>query len=92
MKQFYVGLDLGRKWIYGTILDEKKRVVKEAKIECTIGAVEKFLQGMREIRGSAPYKPPARATPSSPLRGEASESLDYIALNNDLCLWSCACT
>ena len=46
MKQFYVGPDLGRKWIYGTILDEKKRVVKEAKIECTIGAVEKFLQGM----------------------------------------------
>ena len=45
MKQFYVGLDLGRRWIYGTILDEKKRVVKEAKIECTIGAVEKFLEG-----------------------------------------------
>lgn len=34
---------MGRKWIYGTIIDEQKRVVKEAKIECTIGAVERFL-------------------------------------------------
>lgn len=46
MKQFYVGLDLGTRWIYGTILDEKKRVVKEAKIECTIDTVERFLQGI----------------------------------------------
>lgn len=44
MKQFYVGLDMGTKWIYGTILDEKKKVVKEAKIECNIGAVERFLE------------------------------------------------
>jgi transposase len=45
MKQFYVGLDLGRKWIYGTILDEKKRLVREARIDCTIGAVDTFLGG-----------------------------------------------
>lgn len=43
MKQFYVGLDMGSKWIYGTILDEEKRVVKEGKIGCTISAVERFL-------------------------------------------------
>ena len=34
---------MGRKWIYGTILDEDKRVVKEGKIDCTISAVEGFL-------------------------------------------------
>ncbi|MCL5413465.1 MAG: IS110 family transposase [Candidatus Marsarchaeota archaeon] len=46
MKQFYVGLDMGRKWIYGTILDENKKVVREGKIDCTISAVEKFLNAM----------------------------------------------
>ena len=34
---------MGRKWIYGTILDENKKVVTEGKIDCTISAVEKFL-------------------------------------------------
>ena len=34
---------MGRKWIYGTILDENKNVVREGKIDCTISAVEKFL-------------------------------------------------
>ena len=43
MKQFYVGLDMGRKWIYCTILDEEKRAVKEAKIECSTFGVERFL-------------------------------------------------
>ncbi|MCL4382018.1 hypothetical protein M1614_03515 [Candidatus Marsarchaeota archaeon] len=45
-KQFYVRLDMGTKWIYGTILDKNKAVVGEDKIECTISAVERFLGGI----------------------------------------------
>jgi len=45
MKQYYVGLDLGTKWTYATMIDEEKRVIREAKIPCEEAAVEKFFGG-----------------------------------------------
>ncbi|MCL4380901.1 transposase [Candidatus Marsarchaeota archaeon] len=45
MKQYYVGLDLGTKWIYGTIIDKNKVVVKEGKFLCTTEELESFLLG-----------------------------------------------
>ncbi len=46
MKQYYVGLDLGMKWTYATMIDEEKKVIREGKIPCTEAAVESFFMGM----------------------------------------------
>ena len=46
MKQYYVGLDLGTKWTYATIIDEEKRVIREGKIPCSEAAVDNFLMGI----------------------------------------------
>jgi transposase len=46
MAMYYVGLDLGTKWVYGTILDEDGKVRKEGKIVCNENAVEMFLHGI----------------------------------------------
>jgi transposase len=44
-KRFYAGLDMGTKWIYGTIItgDRELHIVKEAKFPCNAEALEKFL-------------------------------------------------
>ncbi len=43
-QQYYVGLDLGTKWIYATMIDENKNVIEEVKIPCTEEAVERFFR------------------------------------------------
>ena len=45
MKQYYIGLDLGTKWTYATMIDGKKNVIRDAKIPCTEEAVERFFMG-----------------------------------------------
>jgi transposase len=42
MTEFYVGLDLGTKWTYATMIDAEKRVIKQEKLPCDIGAMETF--------------------------------------------------
>lgn len=44
----YIGLDLGTKWIYGTIISGARevQVLKEAKFPCNTEALEKFLGGI----------------------------------------------
>ncbi len=46
MKQYYVGLDLGTKWTYATMIDEEKNIIKEAKLPCEEAAVERFFGGI----------------------------------------------
>jgi hypothetical protein len=46
MNQYYVGLDLGTKWIYATMIDEEKCVIRDAKIPCTEVAIDGFFAGM----------------------------------------------
>lgn len=46
MEKYYVGLDLGTKWVYGTILNEKGGIVAEGKINCTEDAVGVFLRNI----------------------------------------------
>lgn len=46
MKEYYVGLDLGMKWTYATMIDEEKHVIREAKIPCSEVAVERFFMGL----------------------------------------------
>ena len=41
----YVGLDVHKKYIYGTVLDERGTVVKGGKFEYTRNGLEKFLHG-----------------------------------------------
>ena len=43
-KRFYAGLDIGTKWIYGTIIsgDRELHIVKEGKFPCTTSALEKW--------------------------------------------------
>ncbi len=48
-QQYYVGLDLGTKWIYATMIDENKNVIEEAKIPCTEEAVERFFMGIPKV-------------------------------------------
>lgn len=43
MKNFYIGMDLGKKWTYATMIDDQKRVIKEMKLPCDEKAVESFL-------------------------------------------------
>ena len=43
---YYVGLDLGTKWIYATMINADKAVIKEAKIDVNEEAVEKFFIGI----------------------------------------------
>ena len=45
MEMYYVGLDLGTKWIYATMIDANKAVIKEAKIDVNQEAVERFFFG-----------------------------------------------
>jgi hypothetical protein len=45
-RSYYVGLDLGTKWTYATMIDAKKHVIREAKIQCTEEAVERFFMGL----------------------------------------------
>ena len=42
---YYVGLDLGTKWTYATMIDKEKRVIREAKIPCNEEAMERFFGG-----------------------------------------------
>ncbi len=44
-KKFYAGLDMGTKWIYGTIItgDRELHIVKEGKFPCNVEALERFL-------------------------------------------------
>lgn len=46
MKQYYAGFDLGTKWIYATMIDDGKQIIKEAKFPCNIESVERFFAGM----------------------------------------------
>ncbi len=46
METYYVGLDLGMKWTYATMIDEEKHVIREAKIPCSEEAVERFFMGL----------------------------------------------
>ena len=45
MEQYYVGLDIGKKWTYATMIDEEKNVIREGKLPCNEEAVERFLLG-----------------------------------------------
>jgi transposase len=42
MKEFYVGLDLGRKWTYATMIDGEKRIIKQMKLPCDERAMDGF--------------------------------------------------
>ena len=46
MEKYYVGLDLGTKWIYATMIDDEKKVIKEAKIAVNEEAVGHFFIGI----------------------------------------------
>ena len=43
MEQYYVGLDLGTKWTYATMIDEQKRVINQRNLPCELRAIEEFL-------------------------------------------------
>ena len=46
----YVGLDVHKMYIYGTVLDERGTVVKEGKFEYTRDGLEKFLHGIDDAK------------------------------------------
>jgi transposase len=46
----YVGLDIHKKVCYGTVMDEKGTVVKQAKFDNDHEALDEFMEGLEEAR------------------------------------------